>query len=101
MISEGALRAARIHEAIAKFAKAKGISEHELEYIAFVLLIALVLRDDSRTTAYLPTKHANELDRLVSDIVNAGSDDCANTLCKLQKVRFPKCRARQFPRYDI
>jgi hypothetical protein len=86
MISEGALRAARIHEAIAKFAKAKGISEHELEYIAFVLLIALVLRDDSRTTAYLPTKHANELDRLVSDIVNAGSDDCANKLAEVNHL---------------
>lgn len=86
MISEGALRAGRIHEAIVKFAKAKGVAEHELEYIAYVLLVALVLRDDSRTRAYLPTAHANELDRLVSDIINAGSDDCDKQLAQVNHL---------------
>lgn len=101
MISEGALRAGRIHEAIVKFAKAKGVSEHELEHIAFVMLVALILRDDSRTPAYLSTKHANELDRLVSDIVNVGSDDCANKLAEVNHLLLNAMHASESTISDV
>lgn len=72
MLSEGALRAERIYRELAKYSKARGVPEHELEDVAYVLLGAWMLRDESRTRKYLPAHHASELDSLVSNILDVG-----------------------------
>ncbi|CAG9243848.1 AAA family ATPase [Paraburkholderia caribensis] len=85
MLSEGALHAKRICWELAKFSKARGIPEHDLEDIAYILLVALILRDERRTGKYLPASHAKELESLISDILDVG--DPSHVEGQLQGVR--------------
>lgn len=87
MLSESFLRSDRITREIASFAKIKGMAEHQLEYITYILLVALAFRDSSQIYNYLPSRHASELASLVADIVNAESPDkVVNKLVELNQL---------------
>lgn len=99
MFSESAFHAARICREITRYSKTHGASEHQLEHIAYLLLVAFILQDESRTSNYLPGHHVDELENLVLDLLRAGNHRHVEK--QLEELSLLLSQAMQISRVDI
>lgn len=75
MLSEGALRAERIIRQLSKYSSNRGVPEEELEWFAYVLLVSMILSDESLTWELLPPPHSAEFENLLKSILMTGHPD--------------------------